>query len=82
MLFVPPKAPAAPTEPGCYVWMATECTQQRTFSTKLGWKRDTWGEEQIGASHSEAACESRKATFDTWCGTTSAEMRFVPPALA
>merc|ERR1719401_1560894 len=72
-----PRAPKAPKEPGCYVWMPTGCTNH-PFHVRQQWKRDAWGEENARAAADRTACESqRKSQVNAWCGTSNAKMLYV-----
>jgi len=74
------RAPKAPKEPGCYVWMPTGCGLHG-FHVQKQWKRDTWGEENAKAAQDREVCEEgRKRHYNRWCGETNARMLFVDSA--
>jgi len=75
-----PKRPSEPTGPGCYVWHPSGCPRKPTVKVDTSWAHDIWGENNRGAGSSEQACGSRKAQYDSFCGTSDVEMLFVGPA--
>jgi len=78
-----PRAPKAPKEPGCYLWMPTGCPKH-PLHVRQQWKRDVWGEENARAAADRTVCESqRRGHLNAWCGTSDAKMLYVdgaPPA--
>lgn len=64
--------PEKPTRPGCYVWVPSGCPNQH-FLAKYNWKLDTSTQPT-----NQELCDSRKNSFDSWCGVTDAQTLFVP----
>lgn len=65
-----------PIDPGCYVLMPDGCPGKSWGPTP--WKRDTWGEANVGAGTDRDVCENkRKIKFNNWCGKNNARMLFV-----
>jgi len=70
-----------PIEPGCYVFMPDGCPGKSWGPTP--WKRDMWGEANVGASTDRDVCENkRKIKFNNWCGKNNAKMLFIEGAPA
>lgn len=70
-----------PLDPGCYVFMPDGCPAKSWGPTP--WKRDIWGEANVGAGNDKDVCEhKRKIKFNKWCGKDNARMLFNegPPA--
>jgi len=76
---LPMDAPRFPSSPGCFVWLNSGCRKQR-FAAKEHWKRDVWGESNMKAEASKAACMDRKRAFNSWCGVKDAVMLLLLPA--
>jgi len=76
---LPMDAPRLPSSPGCFVWLNSGCRRQH-FAAKEHWKRDVWGESNMQAGASKAACMDRKRAFDGWCGVKDAVMLLLLPA--
>lgn len=67
-----------PSAPGCY-WYAANGCPRRNYSPQ--WRRDTWGEANRNAFHSEAGCMGRKSDYDGWCGDgTDTQVQWNKPA--
>jgi len=65
-----------PIDPGCYVLMPDGCPGKSWGSSP--WKRDVWGEANVGAGTDRDVCENkRKIKFNNWCGKDNARMLFV-----
>jgi len=80
-LQLPEGAPPPPHAPGCYVWIPTGC-RKKSFHAKFNWRRDEWGEANMKAKESSAACGARKAVFDGWCHNTDVVMMHVDGTVA
>lgn len=64
-----------PIDPGCYVLMPDGCPGKSWGPTP--WKRDVWGEANVGAGNDKDVCENkRKIKFNKWCGKDNARMLF------
>ncbi|CAK0837882.1 unnamed protein product [Prorocentrum cordatum] len=73
MIRVPLAAPPQPLRRGCYAWQPEGCPLQGENSVPVDWKLDA-----LEAIDTQAACFMRKQHFDTFCGTRSTKMVFVP----
>jgi len=76
----PTDIPPVPTDAGCYYFLVDGCPNEPSFDrwvmSNIRWFRDaSWG-----SATDEAKCISRKATYDTMCGTSTARTEFVRDA--
>jgi len=78
---LPEGAPATPRGTGCFVWLPSGCKNSR-FEQKSDWKRDKWGEDNMGTGESVEACSARNSAFNGWCGVKDAVMLYVSPQAA
>mmetsp|Transcript_33674 Transcript_33674/g.96294 ORF Transcript_33674/g.96294 Transcript_33674/m.96294 type:complete len:909 (-) Transcript_33674:83-2809(-) len=63
---------AYPSEPGCYMKMASGCPQN-PMKTDL-WRHDPWAERR---GLDRAGCEGRKRVWDAYCAASDAKVVFV-----
>jgi len=75
---MPVGAPQLPDSAGCYVWLPNGCrSKTHALHAKLHWKRDEWGETNMRAGESAAACQARKESYDGFCRVKDSVMLFV-----